>query len=83
MSRMSIELLSARGRALTYIANHPRCSIKDMAAGLFLTRRTVWGVIGELRHGGLIQVTKEGRMHRYEVGDLLLRQTLFALSAWT
>lgn len=77
-----MDLLTARGRALTYIANHPQCTIRDMAGGLFLTRRTVWGVIGELRRVHLIRTTKEGRTHRYEVKDMLLRQTLFALAKY-
>ena len=46
---------------------------------LYLTRRTIWGGIGKLRRGHLIHTKKEDREHRYEVGDMLLRQTLFAL----
>ncbi len=74
-----MDLLNSNGRALTWIANHPRCSIREMANGMFLTRRTVWGMVVKLHRAHLIQVTKEGRLHRYEVGDLLLRQTLFSM----
>ena len=43
-----------------------------------LTRRTVWGVIGDLRRAEMLHVRKEGRRHHYTV-DLdapLLHPTL-------
>ena len=76
-----MELLSSRGRVLTYIAHHPGCGVKDMADGMFLTQRTIWGVIGQLRP--FLRITKHGKEHSYEVADMLLCQTLFALDKWT
>ncbi len=32
-----------------------------------LTRRTVWGLIGDLRRAGMLQVRKQGRRHHYTV----------------
>ncbi len=32
-----------------------------------LTERTVWGLIGDLRRSGMLNVRKEGRRHRYTV----------------
>lgn len=69
-----IELLSARGRALSYIARHPGCGLEDIAGGLCLTKRTVWGLIGGLRP--LIRVIKTGRKHSYEVKDRRLCRVL-------
>ena len=77
-----MELLNAQGRVLAFIANHPECGIRDIANGMFLTRHTVWGVIGRLRRARLIRTTREGREHRYAVPDLLLRQALFALDKY-
>ena len=74
-----MDLLNSNGRALTWIANHPRCTGQEIADGMFLTRRTVWGFVGPLQRADLIRVTKEGRIHRYEVPDLLLRQALSAV----
>jgi len=32
-----------------------------------LTRRTVWGLIGDLRRAGTLHVRKQGRRHHYTV----------------
>ncbi len=32
-----------------------------------LTRRTIWGIIGDLRRAGMLKVRKDGRVHHYEV----------------
>jgi len=65
---------SSHGSALFYIALHPGCKITDIADGLFLTRRTIWGVIGDLRKAGMLEVERNGRRHHYSVNmDALLR----------
>jgi len=66
------EIFNARGRVLVYIAQNPGCGIEDIAEGLFVTRRTVWGIVSELKHAGLTRVEKgspDGRKHRYWVED--------------
>jgi hypothetical protein len=58
---------SSHGTVLFYIALNPGCTIADIAEGLCLTQRTIWGVIGDLRRAGMLDVQREGRRHRYRV----------------
>ena len=68
---MSIEnnwyLVSSHGAILFYVAVNRDCTIKEIAGAMSLTRRTVWGVIGDLRRAGMLHVRKEGRRHHYSV----------------
>ncbi len=68
---MSIEnhwyLVSSHGAVLFYIAVNPDCTIGDIADSMALTRRTVWGLIGDLRRAGMLHIRKEGRRHHYTV----------------
>ena len=68
---MSIEnhwyLVSSHGAILFYVAVNPECTIKEIAEAMSLTRRTVWGVIGDLRRAGMVDIRKEGRRHHYTV----------------
>ena len=53
-------------------------SVRDIAEALFLTRRTIWGIVGDLRKGGMIHVRKEGRRHHYSLNfDARLRHPIF------
>ncbi len=70
MSRQATtRLLCSHGGALFYIASHPECSISDLADALFVTRRTVWSLVGPLKGAGLIEVHREGRRHRYRITE--------------
>ncbi len=60
-------LVSSHGAILFYVAVNPDCTIKEIADAMSLTRRTVWGVIGDLRRASMLQVRKEGRRHHYTV----------------
>ncbi len=60
-------LVSSHGAILFYIAVYPDCTIKEIAEAMSLTRRTVWGVIGDLRRAGMLCIRKEGRRHHYTV----------------
>jgi DNA-binding IclR family transcriptional regulator len=60
-------LVSSHGAILFYIAVKPECTIKEIAEAMSLTRRTVWGVIGDLRRAGMLHIRKEGRRHHYTV----------------
>ncbi|HEX7456141.1 MAG TPA: winged helix-turn-helix domain-containing protein [Candidatus Nanoarchaeia archaeon] len=60
-------LVSSHGAILFYIAVRPGCTINEIADAMSLTRRTVWGVIGDLRRAGMLHVRKEGRRHFYTV----------------
>jgi hypothetical protein len=58
---------SSHGTVLFYIAMKPGCTIAEIADGLCLTQRTIWGVIGDLRRARMLDVEREGRRHRYQV----------------
>ena len=59
--------VSAHGNILVYIAVHPDCTIKDLTEALFLTPRTVWGLVGDLRRAGMLDVRRDGRENHYLV----------------
>ena len=60
-------LVSSHGAILFYVAVSPDCTINEIADAMSLTRRTVWGVIGDLRRAEMLRVRKEGRRHHYTV----------------
>ena len=60
-------LVSSHGAVLFYIAADQGCTVKDLAERLCLTRRTIWGVVGDLRRMGMLNVEKNGRVNRYSV----------------
>ncbi len=49
------------------IAANQDCTISDLSESLFLTRRTVWGIVGDLRRAGMLNVRKNGRRNHYSV----------------
>ncbi len=60
-------LVSSHGAVLFFIAANPSCTVEDIAGSLHVTRRTIWGVVGDLRGAGMLNVRKDGRRHRYTV----------------
>ena len=60
-------LVSSHGAIAFYVAAKPDCTIEDIASAMCLTRRTVWGAIGDLRRAGMLRVRKNGRRHHYSV----------------
>ncbi len=60
-------LVSSHGSILFYVAVRPNCTIKEIAEAMSLTKRTVWGVIGDLRRADMLDVRKDGRRHHYSV----------------
>lgn len=71
-------LLSAHGTVMFFIVYNQGCSIDDISNSLFLTRRSIWGTIGDLRRAGMVVVQKQGRKHRYFANfDAQLRHPLF------
>jgi len=60
-------LVSSHGSMLFYIAVHPGCTIEKIANDMSLTRRTVWGLIGDLRNKDMLIVQRKGRRHHYKV----------------
>ncbi len=59
--------VSSHGTILFCIAADPDCTINDLSETMCLTRRTVWGIIGDLRRAGMLHVRKNGRRHHYTV----------------
>ena len=59
--------VSSHGGILFCIAAYPDCTINDLAEIMSLTRRTVWGIIGDLRRAGMLRIRKEGRRHHYTI----------------
>ncbi len=59
--------VSAHGNVLVYIAVHPDCTIRDLTEALFLTPRTVWGLVGNLRRAGMLHARRDGRQNHYQV----------------
>ena len=83
-------LVSSHGAVLFYIAVYPECTIRQIADEMALTQRTVWGLIGDLRRAGMLNVRRDGRRHHYTVNleapfrhpiltDLTLRSVLGAV----
>lgn len=60
-------LVSSHGAVLFYIAVRPGCTIRAISEDMALTQRTVWGLIGDLRRAGMLDVRREGRRHHYRV----------------
>ena len=60
-------LVSSHGAVLFCIAADPGCTVTDLAETLCLTRRTIWGKVGDLRRAGMLEVRKNGRRHHYTV----------------
>jgi DNA-binding CsgD family transcriptional regulator len=72
-------LLSSHGIVYFYIAAHPDCTVKQIGEDLFLSRRTVWGLVGDLKRAEMIAIRREGRRHRYTVRmDTKLHHPAFA-----
>lgn len=60
-------LVSSRGAVLFYIALHPECTIAEIADAMSLTRRSIWGIVGDLRRASMVHVRRRGRRHHYRV----------------
>lgn len=71
-------LVSSHGTILFYIATHPDCTISQISDDLFLTKRTVYGVVGDLRGADMVSVRPEGRRHHYRINlDAPLKHPLW------
>ena len=67
MQRTHWYLVSSHGSVLFFVAANPDCTVDDIIDGMSLTRRTVWGLIGDLRRAGTLAVRRNGRHHHYSV----------------
>jgi len=64
-----LRLFCSHGAALFYIAQHPDCTIRDLADALVVTRRTVTGLISGLKRGELLNIRKQGRINHYRINE--------------
>ncbi len=60
-------VVSSRGSVLFYIALNPGCTIADLTEAMSLTRRSVWGIVSDLKRAGMITTEKVGRRSHYTV----------------
>jgi DNA-binding transcriptional ArsR family regulator len=67
VSKKAWRLFCSHGTVLFYIAQHPDCTISEIADALVITPRTVWGLIGDLKRAGLVDSRREGRRHYYTI----------------
>ena len=70
-------LFTARGRLLIQVIKKPGTTIRELAENLFVTKRTVYGMVGELRAIGYLEITtgelimdSDGRTHHYYISSL-------------
>lgn len=60
-------LLTAHGRALVAIAQDPHARMRDLAAVIGVTERTVQAIVRDLESAGYVASTRLGRRNRYSV----------------
>lgn len=69
--------LTNHARALLFIAQHPEARLRDLAAALDVTERTVYGVVVDLTEAGYVVKEKDGRRNRYHIQEHLpLRESI-------
>ncbi len=67
-------IFTAKGRLLVEVMDKPGITIKELATRLYLTKRTVWGCVGDLRRIGYLNVQPSGRVHHYFVSSKALAE---------
>ena len=63
--------LTNHARALLFIAQNPEARLRDLAAALDVTERTVYGVVADLTEAGYVVKEKDGRRNRYHIQEHL------------
>jgi hypothetical protein len=59
--------LTNHARALLCIAHDPGVRLRDIAATLGITERSVYGIVTDLADAGYVVKEKDGRRNRYQV----------------
>ena len=59
--------LTSHARALVCIARDPDVRLRDIAAALGVTERTVFGIVNDLTEAGYVVKEKDGRRNRYRI----------------
>ena len=63
------ELFTSRGRLLLKVKANPGITVKALAEIMFLTRRSIWGMVGGLRRAGYLTAVSKGKTNHYYVKD--------------
>ncbi len=59
--------LTSHARVLLCIAHDPGIRLRDIAARLDITERSVYGIVTDLTQAGYIVKQKDGRRNRYQI----------------
>lgn len=59
--------LTNHARVLLCIAHDPGVRLREIAASLAMTERSVYGIVTDLTTGGYIVKHKDGRRNRYQI----------------
>ena len=75
-------LLSPQGHVIFFIALCPDCTAKDIARAIGHTPRQIWGVLHDLKEGGMLKIRRDGRRHHFTINldAPLLHPTIEGLS---
>ncbi len=65
--RSTWTFLTSHARVLSAVSRDPWARIRDLAATLQLTERTVQAVIADLEEAGYLTHTREGRRNKYQL----------------
>lgn len=66
--------ITNHARVLLFIASHPDARLRDLAAALDITERTVFGIVNDLAEAGYVIKERGGRRNRYHIqNDLPMR----------
>ena len=63
--------LTNHARVLLSIAHDPGARLRDIAAGLGITERSVHAIVADLAEAGYVVKQKAGRRNRYEIEEHL------------
>jgi len=72
--------LTNHARALVCIAKDPGLRLRDIAAALGITERSVYGIVADLTDAGYVLKERDGRRNRYRIqkhlplGDSISRE---------
>ncbi len=59
--------LTNHGRVLLCIAHDPGVRLRDIAASLGITERSVYGIVSDLAEAGYVVKQRDGRRNRYQI----------------
>ena len=60
-------LVSSRGAIFFYIAASPDCTVEQIADAMSLARRSVYGIVVDLKRAGMITTQMISRRHHFTV----------------